>query len=152
MLVMRPAGHDDLPAIVALSEAAYEPYIAMLGAPPVPMTEDYAPRIADGQVWLAGDESGIGGLIVLEDREDHVLIFSVAVAPERQGQGVGRRLLAFAEEQAVASGRAAVRLYTNARMERNIALYTAYGYRETGRRPNPKRPGWTVIDMEKRVA
>lgn len=150
MLTIRPAGPDDLSAIVALTEAAYAPYTELLGAPPVPVTEDYAPRIADGQVWLAEDESGIGGLIVLEEHDDHVLIFSVAAAPK--GQGVGRRLLAFAEEQAVASGRAAVRLYTNARMERNIELYAAYGYRETGRRPNPKRPSWTVVDMEKRVA
>jgi hypothetical protein len=28
-------------------------------------------------------------------------------------------------------------------------LYTALGYRETARRPNPHRPGWTVVDMAK---
>lgn len=42
-----------------------------------------------------------------------------------------------------------VRLYTNAKMERNIALYKAYGFHETGRRPNPYRPGWTIVDMAK---
>jgi len=44
-----------------------------------------------------------------------------------------------------------MRLYTNARMERNIALYSAFGFQETGRRPNPYRPGWTVVDMTKKV-
>ena len=32
-------------------------------------------------------------------------------------------------------------------MERNIAIYTACGFSETGRRANPHRPGWTVVDM-----
>jgi hypothetical protein len=36
-------------------------------------------------------------------------------------------------------------------MERNIALYSTFGFRETGRRPNPHRPGWVVVDMAKQV-
>jgi ribosomal protein S18 acetylase RimI-like enzyme len=36
-------------------------------------------------------------------------------------------------------------------MERNIALYSAFGFQETGRRPNPYRPGWTVVDMSKKI-
>ncbi len=43
----------------------------------------------------------------------------------------------------------AARSYTNALMTRNIALYLRLGYRETGRRPNPARPGFTIVDMEK---
>ena len=56
-----------------------------------------------------------------------------------------------AEEQARSWGVPEVRLYTNSRMERNIAIYTAYGFQETGRRANPPRPGWTVVDMAKPV-
>ncbi|WGF89846.1 GNAT family N-acetyltransferase [Marinivivus vitaminiproducens] len=149
---IRSAAAQDLTGVVALTEMAYAPYTELLGAPPLPVTEDYAPRLAAGQVWLAEDEAGLAGLIVLERDHDHVLIFSVAVAPDRQGQGIGRRLLAFAEEQAQAWACRSVRLYTNARMERNIALYAACGYRETGRRPNPRRPGWTLVDMEKALA
>ncbi|MCM0753303.1 hypothetical protein DEA98_26385 [Brucella pseudogrignonensis] len=40
-------------------------------------------------------------------------------------------------------------LYTNALMVRNIELYLKLGYRETGRRPNTARPGFTIVDMEK---
>ncbi len=74
---------------------------------------------------------------------------SVAVAPDRQSRGHGLALLQFAETLATQAGLTELRLYTNGRMERNIALYAALGYRETGRRPNPQRPGWTIVDMVK---
>ncbi|TIT50241.1 MAG: GNAT family N-acetyltransferase, partial [Mesorhizobium sp.] len=54
-------------------------------------------------------------------------------------------------EQTQLWGLPEVRLYTNAKMERNIALYKEYGFHETGRRPNPYRPGWTIVDMAKTV-
>ncbi|OBQ75164.1 GNAT family N-acetyltransferase [Mesorhizobium erdmanii] len=148
---MRLARSDDLAAIVALTEAAYAPYNAILDAPPIPVTEDYAPRIARGEVWLLEDGSEFAGLIVLERHEDHAMIFSVAVSPAFQGRKLGIRLLDFANEQARLWNLPEIRLYTNAKMERNIALYLAYGYRETGRRPNHYRPGWVLVDIAKPV-
>lgn len=143
----RLAGAGDLAAVVALTERAYAPYTEEFGAPPLPVTEDYAPHIAGNGVWLLEAGGKIAGLLVLERAPDHMMIFSVAVAPEFQGSGLGLKLLAFADEQARQGGYREIRLYTNARMVRNIALYSKYGYRETGRRPNPKRPGWTIVDM-----
>ncbi|RAZ89735.1 GNAT family N-acetyltransferase [Mesorhizobium hawassense] len=148
---MRLARPDDLAAIVALTTDAYAPYTALFGAPPIPVTEDYAPRIERGEVWLLEEGAELAGLVVLERHRDHAMIFSVAVAPAFQGKKLGIALLDFADEQARLWGVPEVRLYTNSRMERNIALYSAYGYRETGRRPNPYRPGWTVVDMAKPV-
>ena len=139
----------DLDAVVALTEAAYRPYTELLGAPPLPVTADYAPRIAAGEVWLRRTPAGLAGLLVLELHLDHAMIESVAVAPDCQGQGHGLALLRLAEDLAAEAGLTELRLYTNARMERNIALYAAFGYRETGRRPNPHRPGWTIVDMAK---
>lgn len=148
---MRLARPDDLAAIVALTTDAYAPYTDLFGAPPIPVTEDYAPRIEAGEIWLLKDGSDLAGLIVLERHPDHAMIFSVAVAPAFQGRKLGIRLLGFADEKARSWGVPEVRLYTNSRMERNIALYAAYGYRETGRRPNPYRSGWIVVDMVKSV-
>ncbi|TIT16442.1 MAG: GNAT family N-acetyltransferase, partial [Mesorhizobium sp.] len=141
----------DLPAVVSMTTAAYAPYTALLGAPPMPVTEDYAPRIGRGEVWLLESGAELAGLIVLERHADHVMIFSVAVSPAFQGRGLGIKLLKFADEQTRSWGLPEVRLYTNSRMERNIALYTAYGFRETGRRAHPYRPGWIVVDMAKPV-
>lgn len=148
---MRLARSEDLAAIVALTEAAYAPYNAILDAPPIPVTEDYAPRIESGEVWLLESSDELAGVITLEWHEDHAMIFSVAVSPAFQGKGLGIALLKHADEQARLWGLPEIRLYTNAKMERNIALYLAYGYRETGRRPNPYRQGWVLVDMAKPV-
>ncbi len=147
----RLARVDDLSAIVSLTTVAYAPYTALFGTPPIPVTEDYAPRIERGEVRLLEDGSELAGLIVIERHDDHAMIFSVAVSPAFQGRKLGIRLLDFADEQTRSWGLPEVRLYTNSRMGRNIALYTAYGYRETGRRPNPYRPGWVLVDMAKPV-
>jgi len=148
---MRLARPEDLAAIVALTEAAYAPYNAILEAPPIPVTEDYAPRIANGEVWLLESGGEPAGVLTLERHEDHAMIFSVAVSPAFQGKGFGTKLLNHADQQTRLWGLPEIRLYTNAKMERNIALYLAYGYRETGRRPNPYRPGWVLVDMAKSV-
>ncbi|RWL77282.1 MAG: GNAT family N-acetyltransferase [Mesorhizobium sp.] len=148
---MRPARREDLAAVVALTADAYAPYTPIFGGPPIPVTEDYAPRIERGEVWLLEEDAELAGLIVLERHPEHAMIFSVAVAPAFQGKKFGLKLLDFADEQARLWGVPEVRLYTNSRMERNIALYSAYGYRETGRRANPHRPGWTLVDMAKPV-
>lgn len=148
---MRLARSEDLAAIVALTEAAYAPYNAMLDAPPIPVTEDYAPRIANGEVWLLESGGELAGVLTLERHQDHAMIFSVAVSPAFQGKGFGIKLLNHADQQTGSWCLPEIRLYTNAKMERNIALYLAYGYRETGRRPNPYRPGWVLVDMAKPV-
>ncbi len=144
---IRLATAADLEPLAALSRAAYAIHEG-LDRPPLPVSEDYAPRIARGEVGLAGAD----GLIVLETRCDHLLIFKVAVRPETHGQGLGRRPIAFAEERALSSGLGEVRLYTNGRWTRNIALYERLGYRATGRRENPARPGWILVDMAKTLA
>lgn len=148
-MTIRKALAGDLQTVVSLTEAAYAPYSALFGAPPIPVTEDYAPRIARGEVWLLESGGELAGLLTLERHDDHAMIFSVAVAPEFQGKGFGIALLKHADEQTRLWRLPEVRLYTNARMERNIALYLAYGFHETGRRPNPYRPGWMLVDMAK---
>jgi ribosomal protein S18 acetylase RimI-like enzyme len=147
---IRRAGAGDLAAVDGITRRAYAIYIPVLGAP-VPMMEDYAPRIERGEVWLAWSGGEPAALIVLESLPDHHMIFSVAVDPAHAGLGLGRRLIAFAEERARTSGLKELRLYTNALMTRNIALYASLGFEETGRRPSPKRPGFTIVDMTKRL-
>jgi len=141
----------DLAAVVALTEAAYRPYTEAFGYPPLPVTADYTAPIAAGTVWLRRTPTALAGLLVIALHPDHAMIESVAVAPDYQGQGHGVALLRLAEDLTREARLTELRLYTNARMERNIALYTAFGYRETSRRPNPYRPGWTIVDMAKHL-
>jgi ribosomal protein S18 acetylase RimI-like enzyme len=148
---MRLAIAGDLATVKEMTRRAYAEYVPLIGREPTPMTEDYAPRIADGQVWLVEDKPP-GGLIVLEDREAALFIFSVVVAPERQGAGLGQSLLAFAEDIARQRGFGTMELFTNARMERNIRIYRKYGYIETRRRAHPTLADTVVVTMEKKLA
>lgn len=148
---IRAATAADAATIAAITHAAYEHWIDLLGGEPIPVTEDYGPRVERGEVFILERLGQPAGLLVIETHADHLMIFSVAVAPEFQGLGLGIHLLRFAEDLARKAGVGEVRLYTNARMDKNIALYKSFGYRETGRRQNPKRSGWTVVDMAKDV-
>lgn len=154
MLSARRAGLAELERVGAITRAAYAEYTVPLGGLPLPVTEDYAPRIEAGEVWIVSRQEGREqtevGLVVLETAADALTIFSLAVLPEARG-GVGRWMLGFAEEQARAAGLPEVRLYTNDRMARNIAIYRQAGFVEVGRRANEQRPGWFFVDMAKRL-
>ena len=126
--VIRRAAPDDVSAIAALVHDAYEKYVARIGRTPAPMTTDFGRLVLDGGVWVLETDGEIVGLIVLTAHPDHLLVGNVAVAPARQGQGLGKRLLAFAEAQARAAGLGELRLYTNVKMHENLALYERLGW------------------------
>jgi GNAT superfamily N-acetyltransferase len=71
---------------------------------------------------------------VLIERPGHLLVENVAVDPSRQGGGIGRFLMAFAETYARERGLGELRLYTNEAMHENLRFYPRLGYREDGRR------------------
>ena len=145
--VIRRATAADIAAIEALVEAAYEHYIPRIGMRPIPMDDDYPARVDRGEAFVTGDDA-IDGVIVLVERDDHVLIDNVAVHPAKQGRGTGRALLAFAEERASQLGFDEVRLYTHAKMVENRALYARLGYEQTGDDEFVGRPR---VHMRKRL-
>ena len=57
-----------------------------------------------------------------------MLIWSVAVAPGAQGQGLGDSLLELAEEKAEEAGLRELRLYTGEKLARNVEWYRRRGY------------------------
>ena len=130
---MRPARAADADALRAIARAAYQPYVERIGRQPAPMTADYDRAVETGHVWVARQGGRVVGLLVLAPDADHLLLENVAVLPEAQGLGVGRRLLELAEQQARALGLRQVRLYTNEAMTENLAYYPRRGYRETHR-------------------
>jgi GNAT superfamily N-acetyltransferase len=99
-LHVRLARPADLRIVQGITNAAYAHYLPVLGYPPVPVTDDYRPRINRGEVWLSEVDGGPIGVLVLERHPDHVMIFSVAVVPDHHHKGYGLGLLRFAEEQA----------------------------------------------------
>lgn len=114
-------------------QRAYRGYVARIGRRPAPMDDDYDLRVRSGQVSVAVVGGDVAGLIVTAARPDHLLVENVAVDPAHQGRGVGRALLEHAEHLAARDGLPELRLYTNAAMTENLALYPRLGYTEIGR-------------------
>lgn len=122
----------DVDAIHQLVRVAYAKYGERMDRPPGPVTRDYSGPVSAGDVWVVGEP--LCGVICLEMGDDSLLIENVAVDPAAQGNGLGRRLLEFAEAQAAQRGLPRLTLYTHEVMTENLAIYRHLGYRETGRR------------------
>jgi GNAT superfamily N-acetyltransferase len=129
---IRVATPADVCAITDIVDKAYRPYIARIGKPPAPMLDDYAARVAENTVWVIEESAEIAGVVVLKPASNHLLLDNIAVSPRRQGTGLGRRLLAFAEAEAQRRGCPEIRLYTHEMMVENRRLYASIGYIETG--------------------
>ncbi|MFB7736904.1 GNAT family N-acetyltransferase [Streptomyces sp. NPDC056112] len=130
------ASAADVPAVKAVTDAAYHPYIERIGVVPAPMEADHAANVAAGKVFVVREPEGgrVTGLVVIEARADHLFLDSVAVHPDAHGTGVGRRLLEFVDTRARALGLPEVRLYTNALMWENQRIYPRFGYEVVERR------------------
>jgi ribosomal protein S18 acetylase RimI-like enzyme len=129
---IRAAEPGDASVVAELVERAYAHYVPRIGLRPRPMDADYPTLIAAGQVWVATDPEVVG-VIVLERHTDYLQIDNVAVAPERQGAGVGRALLDFAETHARTLEVGELRLFTHALMTENQEYYVRRGYVQIGR-------------------
>jgi ribosomal protein S18 acetylase RimI-like enzyme len=147
---IRAAVLADAAAVQNISLAAYTAaYEAVLGYVPKPGFEDYRPRIARGEVFVAEIAAEVAGVLVLERQAAWVVIYSLAVAPVHQGHGIGQSLLAFADRFARQHLIAEIRLFTNKRMVSTIGLYKRRGFAILGERPHPRRASEILVDMKK---
>src|SRR5262245_14306563 len=148
-ITFRRAVAADAAAVTALSQAAYQKFVERIGRLPQPLTADYAEVMRTDETWVAEDDnSKLIGVLVLKPASDHLLIWSVAVAVELQRGGIGRRLLALAEREALRRGVPEIRLYTNEKMAENIALYERHDYAVSQREVREDR---VLIHMSKKV-
>jgi len=145
---IRPATATDASAIVEVVDRAYRHYISRIGEPPGPMLDDYVARVSEGTVWVLEEAAVIVGIIVLLSASDYLLLDNIAVTPARQRLGLGRRLLAFAEAEALRRGYREIRLYTHQKMVENQRLYASIGYEETGR---GAEAGYARVFMRKQL-
>jgi ribosomal protein S18 acetylase RimI-like enzyme len=145
---MRLAAPEDATSVRALSRAAYAKWVPLIGREPLPMSADYDQAIREHRFDLLFDGERLVGLIETVESADHLLIVNVAVSPDDQGRGFGRRLLEHAERLATALRLAELRLYTNQLFIANIALYRRFGYRVDR---EDAFMGGVVVHMSKRL-
>lgn len=131
---LRPARAEDASSVAACVAAAYRHYVARIGRPPGPMTEDYEEVIRDFQVTVAENGDHIVAVLVLALADEGFLLENVAVVPEHHGRGLGRRLMELAELEARRQGFDSIYLYTHELMTENQEIYRHRGYIEYARR------------------
>lgn len=85
--------------------------------------EDDAPEGGDpiGHLWIG----------VLRQMSNTLFIYDIEIRPAAQGRGLGRAVMAFAEERARALGCTSVALHVFGGNEAAIGLYRSLGYKVT---------------------
>ncbi|MBN9315796.1 MAG: GNAT family N-acetyltransferase [Devosia sp.] len=148
-LSVRPATPGDAAAIRDLVLAAYAKWVPLIGREPRPMSADYDASVREHEFDLVLEGERLVGLIEMVLRDDHLWIENVAVSPSAQGRGIGRQLLARAEDRARRAGRTETRLLTNGAFAANISLYERVGYVVTHTEPYL---GGVTVYMTKQLA
>ncbi len=96
------------------------------------------------------DDQVAGYVMVLFRRGSGVArLYSIAVAPEHAGRGLGRQLLEVAEKTAYGHGRLFLRLEVREDNARAIALYESRGYRRFGRHADYYADHTSALRFEK---
>jgi GNAT superfamily N-acetyltransferase len=136
---IRPARPSDAERIAEIAVAGYSKYLTrMAGVRPAPLDADYTELVGRGIVSVIDDEP-VPAFIILLAEPDHLWVDNLAVDPALQGRGIGKRLLAFAEDEARRLGFVELRLLTSVKMTENLALYASLGYVEYDRRDEENR-------------
>lgn len=132
---LRPMTEDDVDAVHAIEARAYE----------FPWTPGIFRDCLRAQypAWVLVDGGGIAGYVLMSIAAGEAHILNVCVAPDRQGRGLGRRLVRSMLQ--VARGRRVERVFLEVRPSNPgaIGLYESEGFNAIGRRPRyyPARTG-----------
>jgi GNAT superfamily N-acetyltransferase len=151
-LRVRRAGRRDAPAIASVLRAAFAEYESLYTraafAATTPAAEEIARRLGDGQTWIALLHRTVVGTVSAVSRGEALYVRSMAVVPEAQGRGVGRRLLAHVERYAGERGFLHLELSTTPFLASAIALYERAGFSRCDGEPR-ELCGTQLLNMRK---
>lgn len=140
---IRPAGVEDVHALVGLMQAFYaESELLLPAAPAARAFADLLSAPHAGAVWLAervvaGGAAAVGHVVLtvpfsMEYGGARGFIDDLYVRPEARGRGTGAALLQAARDGAIARGLRALCVETGPADHPARALYARAGYAETG--------------------
>lgn len=125
---VQPTTANDAGAIRALTREAYAKWIPVIGREPMPMNANYDEAVRKHRIDLLYIDGKLAALIEMIAEDGDLLIENIAVSPAFQNKGLGRKLLAHAEQVAALRGNSVIRLYTNKSFAENVQLYQKVGY------------------------
>jgi predicted N-acetyltransferase YhbS len=149
-VVIAPITPEDAGEVLTIQRAAFVSEALIYHDPNMPpLVQTLAEleaelRDADGFVARVGPR--LVGAIRTRESEGLLLIGRIAIAPDLQGSGIGRRLLDAAESHSTALE---AELFTGSLSEANIRLYERCGYRESHR--IDEGDGTAQVFMRKRL-
>lgn len=111
--------------------------------------ESLRQKIADEIAFAVSDGERLVGGIFCKPEADCLYIGKLAVAPQTQGKGIGRLLLAEAEMTARSLGLPALRLLTRIELVDNHRAFAAWGFVQSGTMCHPGFTRPTAIEMRK---
>ncbi|WP_171129204.1 MULTISPECIES: GNAT family N-acetyltransferase [unclassified Ruegeria] len=128
---LRKAVQGDAAPIRACIQSAYAE--ALRDLPDLPdVSGGVEEEIAAHDVYVAARGQDVLGVVVFERVDDAIMVFNLAVSPWAQGQGLAKRLLKVAKDQAVHKGLTRMILKTHVKMTATRAMYRHMGWAETG--------------------
>ena len=148
-ITIRHATLDDVPALHALVERAYRGDAARAGwtheadlldgqRSDVPSLTALVGEPRNRFLLALDDGMLVGSVALLPPGPGVAHLGMLAVEPARQGDGIGKRLIAAAEEEAACEGARAVEMTVIRQRPELIAWYARRGYHPTGEeRPFP---------------
>ncbi|WEX07665.1 GNAT family N-acetyltransferase [Chelativorans sp. AA-79] len=144
---IRPARVSDIDTLVSIENGVFDTDRISRRA--------FLSHIGSGSASLlvADRDGAIAGYALLLFRKGGrtARLYSIAVAVGHASAGIGRRLLAAAEEAALARGCPILRLEVREDNARAIGLYRRSGFRPIGRRENYYEDGAPALRFEKHL-
>jgi GNAT superfamily N-acetyltransferase len=130
---IRKASADDAEYVRSIAREAFHKYTTRIGREPASMVADFVAAIASDHVVVIETAGIVDGYLIGWPESDAYFIDNIAIEPTRQGEGLGRKLMDHAIDEARRLGLPAVRLYTNVAMSENLPMYAHLGFIETHR-------------------
>ena len=148
-MTLRFALSADIPALVVLINAAFVAEQFVFDGDRI-NAEGTRALLETGTFLIAEDAGAFAGCVYLEIRDGRGYLGLLAVDPARQGTGLGRRLVAAAEDYFRASGCSAVDLRVISQRTPLPPFYRRLGYVEIGTAPfspslQPKVAGHYIV-------
>jgi len=133
-LSIRVGQADDVNALAVLVNAAFRVEQPFIEGDRVD-AEGVRSYMAKGKFLVAEDSAGLAGCVYVELRGDRGYLGLLGVDPQRQGTGLGRKLMDAAENFLCDAGCVAVDLRVISARTPLPAFYRRLGYHETGTAP-----------------